>query len=414
MNDFFNNNNNNNDFEIIDFPDDNMKPRKKQRNSKMIMAGFLAAVFIISVVGFGSFALKDYLAQYINTENGSSMGDANDGIKDGAGGDVSLELASKPSNENVKPDENGRYTTEGVADLVKPSVVGVVTYKQAPILQELGAGSGIIMTADGYIITNEHVVSGANAVKVVLSDDKEYEAEIIGSDVKTDLAVLKINAKNLTPAAFGSSSQTKVGEDVVAIGNPAGLSGSVTKGIVSELNREVATESGYGLKSIQTDAAINPGNSGGALVNMFGQVIGINSSKYVGTGYEGIGFAIAIDEAKPILDHLINYGYVKDRVKIGISYTEITETTAKMYGLKAGLYVQTIDEEAQVASSGLKEYDIITHIDGVNMTSASLISGVLDGKKPGDKITLTVYRKSITGTEQTLKINVVLSEDKGE
>lgn len=413
MSDFFNDNDNKN-FEFIDLPEYDMNSRKKRRNPKMLMAGFLAAVFIVSVVGFGSFALKDYLAQYIKSDNGGSISDTADSTNGGAGGNISLELASKPSNESVKPDESGRYNTEGVAELVKPSVVGVVTYKQAPILQELGAGSGIIMTADGYIITNEHVVSGANAVKVVLSDNTEYEAEIVGSDVKTDLAVLKIKAKDLTPAAFGSSSQTKVGEDVVAIGNPAGLSGSVTKGIVSELNREVATESGYGLKSIQTDAAINPGNSGGALVNMFGQVIGINSSKYVGTGYEGIGFAIAIDEAKPILDHLINYGYVKDRVKIGISYTEITETTARMYGLKAGLYVQTIDEEAQVASSGLKEYDIITHIDGVNMTSASLISGVLEGKKPGDKLELTVYRKSITGTEETLKIDVVLSEDKGE
>ncbi len=413
MSDFFNDNDNKN-FEFIDLPEYDMNSRKKRRNPKMLMAGFLAAVFIVSVVGFGSFALKDYLAQYIKSDNGGSISDTADSTNGGAGGNISLELASKPSNESVKPDESGRYNTEGVAELVKPSVVGVVTYKQAPILQELGAGSGIIMTADGYIITNEHVVSGANAVKVVLSDNTEYEAEIVGSDVKTDLAVLKIKAKDLTPAAFGSSSQTKVGEDVVAIGNPAGLSGSVTKGIVSELNREVATESGYGLKSIQTDAAINPGNSGGALVNMFGQVIGINSSKYVGTGYEGIGFAIAIDEAKPILDHLINYGYVKDRVKIGISYTEITETTARMYGLKAGLYVQTIDEEAQVASSGLKEYDIITHIDGVNMTSASLISSVLEGKKPGDKLELTVYRKSITGTEETLKIDVVLSEDKGE
>jgi len=413
MSDFFNNDYENN-FEFVDLPDRDMNSRKRRRNPKMLMAGFLAAVFIVSVVGFGSFALKDYLAQYINSDNGGSISEQADSTNGGTGGNISLELASKPSNESVKPDETGRYNTEGVAELVKPSVVGVVTYQQAPILQELGAGSGIIMTADGYIITNEHVVSGANAVKVVLSDNKEYEAEIVGSDVKTDLAVLKINAKGLTPAAFGSSSQTKVGEDVVAIGNPAGLSGSVTKGIVSELNREVATESGYGLKSIQTDAAINPGNSGGALVNMFGQVIGINSSKYVGTGYEGIGFAIAIDEAKPILDHLINYGYVKDRVKIGISYTEITETTARMYGLKAGLYVQAIDEEAQVASSGLKEYDIITHIDGVNMTSASLISSVLEGKKPGDKLELTVYRKSITGTEETLKINVVLSEDKGE
>ena len=413
MSDFFNDNDNKN-FEFIDLPEYDMNSRKKRRNPRMLMAGFLAAVFIVSVVGFGSFALKDYLAQYIKSDNGGSISDTADSTNGGAGGNISLELASKPSNESVKPDESGRYNTEGVAELVKPSVVGVVTYKQAPILQELGAGSGIIMTADGYIITNEHVVSGANAVKVVLSDNTEYEAEIVGSDVKTDLAVLKIKAKDLTPAAFGSSSQTKVGEDVVAIGNPAGLSGSVTKGIVSELNREVATESGYGLKSIQTDAAINPGNSGGALVNMFGQVIGINSSKYVGTGYEGIGFAIAIDEAKPILDHLINYGYVKDRVKIGISYTEITETTARMYGLKAGLYVQTIDEEAQVASSGLKEYDIITHIDGVNMTSASLISSVLEGKKPGDKLELTVYRKSITGTEETLKIDVVLSEDKGE
>ena len=274
---------------------------------------------------------------------------------------------------------------------------------------------------DGYIITNAHVISDADSVKVILSDETEYEAKVIGSDSKTDLAVLKIDAKGLTAATFGNSEEAVIGEEVIAIGNAAGLFGSVTKGIISELNRDIS-DNGFGLKAIQTDAAINPGNSGGPLVNMYGQVIGITSSKYVGTGYEGIGFAISIDEALPIIKQLVSYGYVTDRAKLGIEYTFISESSAYMYGLKSGLYVKTIDQDCAVAKSELKVYDIITEIDGVEMTTSEAVSDIMADKKPGDTIEVTVYRFASnafggrfgTTKGETLTFEITLSEDKGE
>ena len=302
-------------------------------------------------------------------------------------------------------------TATSVANKVLPSVVGIVTYSIQSIT-ESGEGSGIIMTSDGYIVTNAHVVSGASKIKVVLHDEKEYVATLIGQDSKTDLAVIKINASGLTAAEFGNSDSMEVGEDVLAIGNPGGLelAGSVTKGIISAKNRDVSG-SGYSLKCLQIDAAINPGNSGGALVNMQGQVIGINSSKIAMTGYEGLGFAISINEAKPIIDSLTKYGYVKDRTRIGITCQYIDDIRAKTLDVPTGALVVSVESTSDAAKQGLQKSDIITKVDGKAVEDVTTVTNATKNKKAGDTLTLTVYRYS---TGNTFEIKVKLLEDRGD
>ena len=275
-------------------------------------------------------------------------------------------------------------------------------------------GSGIIATSDGYIITNAHVVSGASSLKVILSDGKTYQAKLIGSDNVTDLAVIKIEATGLPVAQFGSSSDLQVADTVMAVGNPGGMefNSSVTIGYISALNREITnTDTGYTMKCIQTDAAINPGNSGGALVNMEGQVVGINSSKIVATGYEGLGFAIPIDVAQPIISQLKEYGYVKDRAVLGITGQYVDSMTARFYGLNTtGVYVASVTSQA-VSSAGVQKGDVITKIDDKTVTSMNTITALIATKKPGDTVTLTVTRP-LSG--QNFTASVKLSQATGK
>lgn len=270
-------------------------------------------------------------------------------------------------------------------------------------------GSGIIMSEDGYIITNAHVVEGATSLKVMTSDGETYEAQLIGSDTVTDLAVVKIDATGLTAAEFGSSEDLRVADKVMAIGNPGGheLSSSVTIGYVSALNRAISNNTtGYTMEYIQTDAAINPGNSGGALINEYGQVVGINSAKISATGYEGLGFAIPIDTAQPIISDLIQYGYVKDRAVLGISGQFIDSMTGRFYGLPQGEYVAQLNS-SEAQASGLQVGDVITAIDGQQLDSESTLRSAILSKKPGDTVTLQVYRSS---TQQSATVELKLSE----
>ena len=229
---------------------------------------------------------------------------------------------------------------------------------------------------------------------------------------------MKIEATGLTPAEFGNSDELVVGERIVAIGNPTGLNlaGSTTQGIVSGLQRNITVRTDDGntisMEAIQVDAAINPGNSGGALINKYGQVVGINSSKLSSTQIEGIGFAIPMNTAKPIVDDLVTYGYVKGRVKLGITYG-ISEVTGAMTGYTPGLLVSAIDETADVYAKGVRVGDTITQIDGKDVRDAEDIQGILDGKVPGDTVKLTVYRVSVTGKQSTFTVDVKLEEDKG-
>lgn len=311
---------------------------------------------------------------------------------------------------NDKP-STGTLSTEEVCSKLIDQVVGVVVMTGEGFTGSSSQGSGIIISEDGYIVTNAHVVDGATSVQIVLNDDTTYDAKIVGSDNKTDLAVLKVEAKGLNAADFGDSSALKLGESVIAIGNPYGLelSGSVTKGIVSALEREIVVDN-YQMKLLQTDAAINPGNSGGALVNMYGQVIGINSSKIIASDAEGLGFSIPVNEAKPIIDALINYGYVKGRPMLGITGGDVTLQMMQYYNLPQGVYVSYVDPECSAYKNGLRENDIITAINGVTINSFASLDAEKNKYQTGDTIKLTVYRYT---TRKAMEISATLEESSG-
>ena len=315
-----------------------------------------------------------------------------------------------------------KLTNQEVAQKLIPSVVCIQNYQvveyynffggtqKSDEVSPAGEGSGIIFSQDGYIITNAHVVDGADNLKVITSDGTTYEAVLIGSDAITDIAVIKIDAENLPAAEFGKAEDLSVADTVIAIGNPGGMTfnSSVTIGYVSALNREISVgDGGYTMECIQTDAAINPGNSGGALVNEYGLVVGVNSAKFVSEGYEGLGFAIPSETVLDIASDLINYGYVKDRAILGINGQFVDSVSSRFYGLSVGMYVYDfVSDEA--ANSGLEKYDVITSIDGIEITSSNTITNYLTKKKPGDTVTLTVDRA--LENKKDITITVVLSE----
>ena len=405
------------------------KPKKERRpmsrGAKLatkIVAGVLCCA-LVSAASVGGFAAL--INNGVIQVNNAGSGDATFTIN---------KLINSDEN-NPTTTVSGDMTQQEVAAKVLPSVVCIQNYQQASFQQGMSMpgwsnnqnstqqetrdsevsptseGSGIIATSDGYIITNAHVVDGADSLKVITSDGKTYEAELIGSDSMTDLAVIKVDAEGLTAAEFGSSSDLVVADPVIAIGNPGGLQSSVTIGYVSALNRPVtSSDTGYTMNCIQTDAAINPGNSGGALVNMYGQVIGINSSKIVATGYEGLGFAIPIDDALPIIRNLKDYGYVKDRAMLGISGQYLDSWTANFYGLPSGMYVAEVNNES-VSNAGVQRGDVITKIDDEEITSANTISNYIAKKKPGDEVTLTITRGL---TNKTFTCKVTLTESTGQ
>ena len=304
---------------------------------------------------------------------------------------------------------------------MRPSVVGILNYAAENPLTAASSGSGIILSSDGYILTNAHVIEGAANLIVVLDNSEEYAAQVIGTDTSTDLAVLKVEAENLTASELGDSDQLQVGEKVVAIGNPAGLNlaGSTTQGCVSGLDRtiSVSLESGetISMEVIQTDAAINPGNSGGPLINEYGQVIGINSSRLTASNYStynGIGFAIPVNSALPVVEDLIQYGYVTGRVKLGITYYAISEVVAAMSGYTPGLLVYSVDTTMDIYRKGIRAGDVITEIDGLPVTTRDAVKEALEGKSPGDSILLTCTRTTASGSS-TFSVEVELGEDTG-
>ncbi|MBQ6877372.1 MAG: trypsin-like peptidase domain-containing protein [Oscillospiraceae bacterium] len=326
-----------------------------------------------------------------------------------------IDLQDIPKENTFSTD--GKLSATDVYKLVSPSVVGVVQYQYSVSLEPAGSGSGIILSDDGYIVTNAHVIDDAETVKIVLYNEEEYEAKIIGSDVQTDIAVLKIEANNLVEAEFGDSSQLEIGETVYALGNPGGLSlqSSFTDGMVSGLNRIINTESSYYMSVIQTSAAINPGNSGGALINEFGQVVGITSAKIISTDYEGIGFAIPTQTAKPIIEDIIKNGYVSGRAKIGITGVTIDSVTAKYYSVPEGVQIVTIDETGSLAGTEAKVGDIITAFGGKDVSSIEDIHRYLQNYAPGDEVEISLYRYSATrNNDLSFTITIKLVEDRGQ
>ena len=310
--------------------------------------------------------------------------------------------------------EKTGLSTEEIAKRVGPSIVGIscTTQTQSYFGVQTGtsSGSGIIISADGNIMTNYHVISGGTNIKVKLNTGNEYDATVIGGDEKTDVAVIKIKAnEELHVATLGNSDEVEVGSKAVAIGNPLAseLFGTVTQGVISGVNRTI-TVGQREMNLIQTDAAISPGNSGGALINKYGEVIGINSVKLVSDNAEGLGFAIPINEASTIVKDLIDYGYVKGRPVIGVSVREITKELAYYNNLLTdhGLYIMSVSEGSSAEKAGLVRGDIIVKFDGKTVNSSTEMNKLRDKHKAGDTVSITFMR----GTQEKT-VNLTLSED---
>ena len=321
-----------------------------------------------------------------------------------------LQINSKPESDSSNSSDN--YDTadgmagEDIYKKVNPSVVSVIS----TTAEGTGSGSGVIMSKDGYIITNNHVVDGAQSVSVQLSDGTSLDAEIIGTDEQTDLAVIKVTpTSDLSAAEFGDSDELEPGEYAYAIGSPGGVqfANTITGGRISAINRDLTVNDRV-MTLIQTDASINNGNSGGALINKYGQVVGITSAKLSGNAFgsatvEGMGFAIPINTAKDIVDELIQNGYVSGRPSIGITGQNVESADGKV----SGVQVYSIDSRAKAASEGLQVGDVITAVDGTPTPDMDKVNELKQDKKAGDKLTLSVYRIS---TGKTLNITITLTD----
>ena len=318
--------------------------------------------------------------------------------------DVKLDLASKPK-------KTDGMTAAEVYNAVNPSIVGIRVYNKNGVYD----ASGVVYTDDGYIITNDHIYSEVGAPKFRIYDfnGKEYDAEYVAGDTVSDLAVLKIkNAKNLSVAKFGNSDEIVCGESVFAVGRPNDASDdtSITAGTVSLTARRVRSKTNYSSSLIQTDSAINPGSSGGALVNMYGQVIGITSSKLAGTDYDAIGFAIPTVTVKRVVDQLISNGKVTDRAKLGITYTEINSVTMKRENRSStGLLVVSVSSDSDLYGKVNKD-DIITRINGTAITKDEIVLDLIENLKPGDTIKISVLTSSGEENEITAKLGANIGE----
>lgn len=374
------------------------KAKKPKKQRKPISRGGIAIALAVTMVfscglGFGG----GYFANKVNTSTSGSLN------------------ITKTSNSGTTTTASSTSTANSTSEIVKKtadsvveiSTESVVTGSFAQQYVQQGAGSGVIISQDGYILTNNHVINGANSVKVRLRDGTEYDATIIGSDSDNDIALLKVNVTGLSPATFGDSNSLAVGDYVVAIGNPLGeLGGTVTDGIISALARKVTIEDTQ-MTLLQTNAQVNPGNSGGGLFNANGELVGIVNAKQSATEVEGIAFAIPINNVLDILSDLKEYGYVTGKVDLGIDFTDITsDETAFYYGVnQTGCYVLSVDSGSNAEKAGVTRGDLVTKVNDTDVSSSSDITTALEKAEVGDTVTFTVSRR---GTSKT--ISFVLEE----
>lgn len=403
---------------------------KEKKNRKTLKAA--VCVLLLAAIGYGSVQgykwlneTKKELAEYAGESSVTKNSDQ-------SLNNSSNETDELPSLIELASRSDAKYLPD-IVDEIMPSVVGVSStfeyiqpsfsiwgWEADPqIKQGKATGTGFIITDDGYIVTNAHVIYDESEydareaidVSVLLSDETEHTANVIAYDLETDIAVLKINQKGLKPAALGDSDELRVGELVLAVGNPLGFDffGSVTSGIVSALNRQISINE-KSMTLIQTDAAINSGNSGGPLLNSCGQVIGINSAKmsasYGSASIEGLGFAIPMKEAKTIIDDLINYNYVKGRPLIGISTVDINESYSRYLNKPMGLYVCSVEENSAADQAGIMAGDVIIGIEGEPIKTVDELNKIKNQHKAGETIKITLSRN---GTD--IDVNVKLQEE---
>lgn len=390
------------------------QPEKPRRKKKKFNGGKLArsavALVLAAAMGFaGGFV----------------------GAKYGGGSKVVIQQVERPASSDSSTDSTGNsisatsgtgLSTAQVAEMVSPSVVVITTeqvvysqwswYGQSQV--ESGAGSGVIISSDGYILTCAHVVSGASNITVSIGD-KDYPATLVGEDTTSDIAVVKVDASGLTPATVGNSDNLKVGESVMAVGNPLGeLGGTVTSGIVSALNRSVSIQGSSSVNTmslIQMDASVSPGNSGGGLFNMNGELVGIVNAKSSDSDAEGLGFAIPVNDAVKVAQELLENGYVTGRPYLGISYYAVTDAqTAAQLGVNAyGVYIVEVVKGGPADKAGLQAGDRIVSVDGSEVATQSDLGTLMQDHKAGDTIEITVARG---GQMQT--VNVTLGEKGAE
>lgn len=373
------------------------KPRKEKSPFLTKRAAAVVLAVCVGAAGFFGFGL--------GAMNGYRAADQN------------MAAQSEPGVVKTSEDISSAGGVLSVSDIVKKaqnSVVEITTevVRTNQFMQQTSgeaAGSGVIISEDGYIVTNNHVVEGGSKFTVRLADGSSYDAQLIGRDPQMDLAVLKIEATGLSAATFGSSGSLEAGDTTVAIGNPLGtLGGTVTNGIVSAPSREITLEYGS-LNVIQTNAAINPGNSGGGLFNDKGELIGIVVAKSGISNTEGLGFAIPSDDAKEIIEQLIQNGYVKGRIDLGMTLVDVnSEQAAMMYGLSGtGVYVAQVSEGSEAANLGIRSGDRIVSLGGTEISNSSDLEKALEAHSVGDKVEITIERSGRTAqTELTLQEQV--------
>ena len=419
------------------YPTEPQPPKKPNTHKTGKVVALIAAVAVLcGGMGFGGAFAANKAMEMISggtttsstantpesTEDNSSLSSDAQEVIDSIQAGVTTHTVSG----NIEYNSDGTYAyTRDLVKAVKDSIVYIevyVTYRGQETLY--GAGSGIVISQDGYIITNAHVAENENypvsklEVNVNTTDPEtgdvisnKYVAELLGSDTDTDLAVLKIDATDLTAAKLGNSDELSLGDDVVVIGNPLGLETSVSKGVVSGLNRQVYDDNS--ISAIQTDTAINSGNSGGGMFNMYGEVVGVVNMKLINDNAENLGFAITINDAKAVISDLITKGYVSGRPILGITCIQVSDYLGAIQGMTPGLLVTDIDQTLAIADSELVVGDTITAINGTEVRSVDEVSEVIKDMKPGDTVTVTVVRTDSRGRDKTVKFDIVLSEYSG-
>ena len=384
-------------------------PEQKKKGGKAgkIVALLLACTLVGGGSGFGAAALmqKNASAQPQSTTQASSDASV---MLEGKRQTAALQVASIDTGTVLTPSEvyaQNVNSTVGITTSITTNYFGYQTTAAA-------AGSGFILTQDGYILTNYHVVENSNSITVTTYDGTAYDAQLIGYDESNDIAVLKVDATDLTPVVLGDSDTLNVGDTVVAIGNPLGeLTFSLTTGAVSALNRPVTFSTGTTMNLIQTDCAINSGNSGGALFNLYGEVIGITNAKYSSSSssseasIDNIGFAIPIDQVRSIFESIITNGYIV-KPYIGVTVSDVS-SESQSYGLPQGAAVRSVTENGPAAEAGLQENDIITTVNGETITGSNDLVKLVTSSSAGDTLELTVYRQG-----QTLTLTLTVGEQK--
>lgn len=419
------------------YPTEPQPPKKPNTHKTGKVVALIAAVAVLcGGMGFGgAFAANKAMEMISGGTTTSSTANTPESSEDNSSlssdaqeviDSIQAGVTSHTVSGNIEYNSDGTYAyTRDLVKAVKDSIVYIevyVTYRGQETLY--GAGSGIVISQDGYIITNAHVAENDSypvsklEVNVNTTDPEtgdvvsnKYVAGLLGSDTDTDLAVLKIDATGLTAAKLGNSDELSLGDDVVVIGNPLGLETSVSKGVVSGLDRQVYDDNS--ISAIQTDTAINSGNSGGGMFNMYGEVVGVVNMKLINDNAENLGFAITINDAKAVISDLITKGYVSGRPILGITCIQVSDYLGAIQGMTPGLLVTDIDQTLAIADSELVVGDTITAINGTEVRSVDEVSEVIKDMKPGDTVTVTVVRTDSRGRDKTVKFDIVLSEYSG-